>query len=46
MADYWNVHPEKHREYVDMLEMAVKNSRDPQRKAELRRYLNELKSQR
>jgi len=46
MADYWNVHPEKHREYVDILEMAVKNSRDPQKKAELRRCLNELKSQR
>jgi tetratricopeptide (TPR) repeat protein len=45
MADYWNAHPEKHREYVEMLEMAVKNSRDPQRKAELRRYLNKLKSQ-
>jgi tetratricopeptide (TPR) repeat protein len=45
MADYWNAHPEKHGEYVEMLEMAVKNSRDPQRKAELRRYLNKLKSQ-
>ena len=45
MADYWNAHPEKHGEYVEMLEMAVKNSQDPQRKAELRRYLNKLKSQ-
>lgn len=45
MADYWNAHPEKHGEYVEMLEMAVKNSRNPQRKAELRRYLNRLKSQ-
>jgi len=45
MADYWNAHPEKHGEYVEMLEMAIKNSRDPQRKAELRRYLNKLKSQ-
>jgi tetratricopeptide (TPR) repeat protein len=45
MADYWNAHPEKYGEYVEMLEMAVKNSQDPQRKAELRRYLNKLKSQ-
>ena len=46
MTDYWNAHPEKHMEYVEMLEMAVKNSRDPQRKAKLQRYLNTLKSQR
>jgi tetratricopeptide (TPR) repeat protein len=45
MVDYWNAHPEKHREYVEMLELAIKNSRNPQRKAELRKYLNELKSQ-
>ena len=45
MADYWAAHPEKHREYVEMLEMSIENAQNPQRKAELRRYLNELKSQ-
>jgi len=45
MADYWRAHPKKHREYVEMLEMAVKNAQDPQRKAELQRQLDILKSQ-
>jgi hypothetical protein len=45
MADYWGAHPEKYREYVEMLELAVKNAQDPQRKAELQKVLRRLKSQ-
>lgn len=45
MADYWNVHPEKHREYVEMLEISIENAQNPQRKKELQRQLDWLKSQ-
>jgi tetratricopeptide (TPR) repeat protein len=45
MADYWRAHPKKHREYVEMLELAVENAQDSQRKAEFQRQLDILKSQ-
>ncbi len=45
MADYWRAHPKKHREYVEILELAIENAQDSQRKAEFQRQLDILRSQ-
>ena len=46
MTDYWNAHSKKHKEYVEILELAVENAQDDQRKAKFQRQLDILKSQR